>query len=229
MIQSARPPDQEKGRAPPLGRAVRQDRLEIDRDPHDEPQIPRAEQEQARQAQAVHPRVLRPPAAPGLIRRHPAGQPRRKEQDDRQQDQRQHPGHAPDRRLKPRQRQQRRAQEEAQALDRVLRARQQRHPAEQPALPLRRQELDRGFRGHLGQVLGHARHPPALPSRTRPRPRRPNPDQAAPAPPARRSARPARRKASPPARTAPQATRPPGWSRSPRPRTAGTARPAGPG
>ncbi len=55
-------------------------------------------------------------------------------------------------------RQQRRAEQEAEALHRVLRAGQHRHPAEQPAPARGRQQLDRGLRGHLGQVLGHARN-----------------------------------------------------------------------
>ena len=53
----------------------------------------------------------------------------------------------------------RRAQQKAEPLDRVLGPRQQRHPAKEPVAFGRGQQLDRGFRRHLGQILGHAGQP----------------------------------------------------------------------
>ena len=59
--------DKKECLSPAFGCAIRQDGLELDRDADHEPDIARAEQEHARQGQAVHARILRPPAAPGLF------------------------------------------------------------------------------------------------------------------------------------------------------------------
>lgn len=103
-----------------LGGAVGENRLEIDRKPDDEPDIAGAKKEHPRQRKPVHLRVLRPPAAPGLVGFHLPGQALGQEGHDRDQDRRQKPRHAPDRRLEADKRQKRRAKEEAEPLHRVL-------------------------------------------------------------------------------------------------------------
>ena len=138
--------------------AIGEHGVEIDRDAHDKPHIARPEEEQPRGAQPVDIAVFGQDFGElGVLAPH--GQARGHTDDDADQDHKQDRGHHQRRRHKPQHRQHPRTQQKASALDRVLRSGQQCDPAEQAAPRGGGQQLDRGFRAHLGQILGHARQP----------------------------------------------------------------------
>ena len=119
-----------------------------------EPDVTRAEQEQARGREPVDARVAGQDLGEGDPGR---GAPRGARQEDGRDHERQgqHCGQSLAGALEAQAGQEEAAQEEAGALERVLRARQQRHPPHQSALVrVRHDQLDVALRAHLGQVLG---------------------------------------------------------------------------
>ena len=139
-------------------RAVRQNRVEIDRNAHDKPHVPCAEQQRPCQRQPIHIGRFREDF--GKLRTLPSfWQARRHRNQHRHEDDEENSSHAQHCSLEPERCKERGSEKKSETFYRVLRACQEGHPTEQSVPFLRCQYLDRRLGGHLGQVLGHAACP----------------------------------------------------------------------